>query len=429
MQKELEILISLINSFKKGETISKTKLKAFPGGIIHYYYEIIRYWSQLNFIVKKTVRSIKKERSNLSIEESLMVYAAYRVIHEKATPEQVSDELGLERSSSLVKKLESFSWEIALKNKSRNEKISIQYAFPTIFIEKLLSVMKIEEVKKIITCMNEIEENDDFSFFILSKENQPQIFDDFHSKGIKICADHNIPFLLFSQNKHKKQILSSTWYKEGKIFLLDKASAAVAYLLDMENSDYLWDACLAPGIKSIIISKIYEEEFRIIGSDFNQGRLNQAKLLILKSKVNGIYLCNFDSTSPPFRFKNYFDKILIDAPCSGSGTFRTNPELKWKQSIYFLNTTTILQEKILNIALKYLKPNGILIYSTCSLYPEEGELQILKFIDQLEPLKIPNWIDPSYEINGEVLDGTGRLFPHKHHSQGFFIGKFKKKAI
>jgi len=83
----------------------------------------------------------------------------------------------------------------------------------------------------------------------------------------------------------------------------------------------------------------------------------------------------------------------------------------------------------LGTALKILKPGGILVYSTCSLYPEEGEYIIMNFQDYLEPQNLPKWFSPSYNIEGSVLPGTGRLFPSIHHTQGFFIGKFKKKEI
>ena len=76
-----------------------------------------------------------------------------------------------------------------------------------------------------------------------------------------------------------------------------------------------------------------------------------------------------------------------------------------------------------------LKPNGILVYSTCSLYPEEGEYQIRERLNKLEPLDISQWTSPSYKIEGSPLPGSGRLFPSIHGTQGFFIGKFKKKGI
>ena len=120
---------------------------------------------------------------------------------------------------------------------------------------------------------------------------------------------------------------------------------------------------------------------------------------------------------------------MLDAPCTGNGTFLTNPELKWRQNDNFLHQNTVLQKKLLEKALKLLKPNGILVYSTCSLYPEEGEHLIMNFQDFLEPQTLPKWFSPSYNIEGTVLPGTGRLFPAIHHTQGFFIGKFKKKEI
>jgi len=74
-----------------------------------------------------------------------------------------------------------------------------------------------------------------------------------------------------------------------------------------------------------------------------------------------------------------------------------------------------------------LKPSGILVYSTCSLYPEEGELQVLKILDNFEPMELPKWFSPSYKIKNRQIPGTGRLFPAIHQTKGFFIGKFKKK--
>ena len=86
-----------------------------------------------------------------------------------------------------------------------------------------------------------------------------------------------------------------------------------------------------------------------------------------------------------------------------------------------------VQRKLLESGINLLKSGGILLYSTCSLYAEEGELQLMNFLDRLEPLELPNLISPSYEINHKKIKGTGRLFPSIHHTKGFFIGLFKKK--
>ena len=151
------------------------------------------------------------------------------------------------------------------------------------------------------------------------------------------------------------------------------------------------------------------------------------KDLMNRQNISNSYIINTDSIKLPVRFKNIFDKVLLDAPCTGSGTFLTNPELKWRQNEKFLSQNVILQKKLLKSAVDLLKTDGILVYSTCSLYPEEGEFQILDIVDKVEPMELPKWLSPSYEIEGKILQGTGRLFPSVHQTQGFFIGKFKKK--
>jgi 16S rRNA (cytosine967-C5)-methyltransferase len=117
---------------------------------------------------------------------------------------------------------------------------------------------------------------------------------------------------------------------------------------------------------------------------------------------------------------------LLDAPCTGSGTFSTNPELKWRQNEGFLHQNIVLQEKLLKSAITLLKHSGILVYSTCSLYPEEGEYQVLKILKHLKPMELPKWFSPSYKVDDQQIPGTGRLFPVNHNTKGFFIAKFKK---
>jgi len=85
-----------------------------------------------------------------------------------------------------------------------------------------------------------------------------------------------------------------------------------------------------------------------------------------------------------------------------------------------------LQRNLIEQAFNMLKPGGILLYSTCSMYPEEGELQINNVLDRFEIEKLPTWISPSYKINESTLSGTGRFFPTVHNTNGFFIAKLKK---
>jgi len=285
-----------------------------------------------------------------------------------------------------------------------------------------------------ITYMDNQSERKVFFFRIndLTFNKTPEDIPDFmltelKSIGINLKQDSHFSNLYLTEIKNKKKLLINRFYKDKKLIIQDKASYAVAHLLDPHPNDLILDMCAAPGIKTSIIAQLSQNRSRILANDFNTSRVTALNKFLSGLNVKNTHLINGDGITFPLRFHNYFDKILLDAPCTGSGTFSTNPELKWRQNKGFLHQNLTLQEKLLKSAIKMLKSSGVLVYSTCSLYPEEGELQILKILDQCKPMGLPKWFSPSYKINNRHLPGTGRLFPAIHHTKGFFIAKFKKK--
>jgi len=377
---------------------------------------------------------LEKTNEYKSYTNELLLFTTYRLIFEKADIETVIKELGQKDDLiSFLKKLQTYSWKFALKGKSKLEKLSIKEAIPSFFIEHLVPVMNFDFLKENIKYMNQYTSQKDISFRINTLPNNSlesltdSIEKEFNKNNIKIRHDTKIPFIFHTSLKNKSKILLSDWYRNGKLIFQDKASAVIIQLLSPQAGDFICDMCAAPGIKSSLIAQLTKNKAKIICNDFNNKRLKFTKFFLNFLKVSNIFLINSDGTKFPVNLKTKFDRILIDAPCTGSGTFLSNPELKWRQNTEFLHQNILFQEKLLKLGLKYLKPNGILIYSTCSLYPEEGELQIIKFKEDLEPLTVPKWFSPSYKINNVELKGTGRLFPVIHKTQGFFVGKFKKK--
>jgi 16S rRNA C967 or C1407 C5-methylase (RsmB/RsmF family) len=254
-----------------------------------------------------------------------------------------------------------------------------------------------------------------------------QIKEELKKKNIRFNEDTHIPYLINIPIRMKSKVIQNYWYQNSYLVFQDKASVAVVQALSPQPGELICDMCAAPGSKTSLMAQSMKNKGHIIAGDFMFNRIKTMKKLLKNLNVLNTYLINIDSIKFPVRFKNYFDRILLDAPCTGNGTFSVNPELKWRQNVKFLHQCTLLQEKLFESALYLLKHDGILVYSTCSLYPEEGEYLISKFIDRLEPLDLPHWFSPSYTLNNSILPGTGRLFPSIHHTQGFFIGKFKKK--
>jgi 16S rRNA C967 or C1407 C5-methylase (RsmB/RsmF family) len=397
---------------------------------VHYYYEIVRFWNKINFIINRTsLDSTLHSEIKLAKE----FYAIYRIFWEKASNETILRELkNIDRF--FLKKIRQFSWKKALAGKTETEKLSICEGVPTFMINHLLPVMKLEFLKENIKYMdNSINDGITYLRFNILKRKYPlkniisQIKEELKKKNIRFNEDTHIPYLINIPIRMKSKVIQNYWYQNSYLVFQDKASVAVVQALSPQPGELICDMCAAPGSKTSLMAQSMKNKGHIIAGDFMFNRIKTMKKLLKNLNVLNTYLINIDSIKFPVRFKNYFDRILLDAPCTGNGTFSVNPELKWRQNVKFLHQCTLLQEKLFESALYLLKHDGILVYSTCSLYPEEGEYLISKFIDRLEPLDLPHWFSPSYTLNNSILPGTGRLFPSIHHTQGFFIGKFKKK--
>ena len=434
-QKITNKLVKLLIRFIERKTGTLSNKNRSNAELVHYYYEIIRYWNKINFILRRKLKFTNEPHGSNKYSNAKYLIAIYRIVWEKENALKVGNELNFSSEElTLIKKLEFFSWKQALKGKNEIERLSLEVAIPTFSIKKLATVMDLETIRANIKQMDGKEGNQKFFFRLndLPSENNQQdsinfILKDLEDQGINAKRDTHFSKVFYTELKNKKKIILSKSYKEGKLVIHDKASFAVAHLLEPQANELICDLCAAPGIKTSIIAQLSQNKAKIIANDFSKQRIAGMEHILSKLNVQNTNLMNSDGIKLPVRFVNFFDKILLDAPCTGSGTFSTNPELKWRQNEGFLHQNLVLQEKLLKSAIDLLKPSGILVYSTCSLYPEEGELQVVKILNKCEPMEIPKWFSSSYEVDRRHIPGTGRLFPATHQTKGFFIAKFKKK--
>lgn len=434
-QKVINDLVKLLIKFIERKTSNLSPKNRSNAELVHYYYEIIRYWNKINYILKRKIKFTNKPNTSNIYSTAAYLIAIYRIVWEKENVIKVCNELNFNSYElDIIKKLDFFSWEQEFLRKKEIERLSLEIAIPTFMIRKLSTVMDLENIRANINQMDGKEGNQTFFFrlndLIFDKNQQDSldfILRDLEGQGINAIRDTHFSKVFSTVLKNKKKIILNRLYKEGKLIIQDKASFAVAHLLEPQANELICDMCAAPGIKTSIIAQLSQNQAIIIANDFSKPRLSVTRRLLKKLNVLNTNLVNSDGIRLPIRFKNFFDKILLDAPCTGSGTFSTSPELKWRQNEGFLRQNLVLQEKLLKNAINLLKPSGILVYSTCSLYPEEGELQVLNILDQFEPMELPKWFSPSYKIDDQHIPGTGRLFPTTHQTKGFFIAKLKKK--
>ncbi|MHA2202446.1 MAG: RsmB/NOP family class I SAM-dependent RNA methyltransferase [Candidatus Hodarchaeales archaeon] len=407
----------------------------------HYLREIIRYWNKIQYITTKTLRSLSNDKKRHKRKLELFLYITYRYMWEKASFTAILNELkyeydglGKENLKAFYSKLASFNFDIALKNKSEIEQISIRYAIPSFTIRKLLPVLDYTRIKNNIVAMDNrarkgimylrinVRQHDIESLVDLSST----IIREFNKIGVPLQRDDDVPFLLKARVMDKYKVIKSDFYQQKRLIFQDRASIAPVIALSPKPNDLICDLCAAPGMKTSLISQQSRGKSRVIAGDFHKVRTQEMVRFLSDLKLKNLHLVQWDGLNPPLQLER-FDKILLDAPCTGSGTFTTNPELKWRQNERFQQRFIRLQEQLLMSAFDLLKIGGTLVYSTCSLYPEEGEYQIQKIeSDKVRHEEIPSWIPSSYNINGFSQKGTGRFLPAEHDTNGFFLAKLTK---
>ncbi|KGF90157.1 MULTISPECIES: 16S rRNA (cytosine(967)-C(5))-methyltransferase [Prochlorococcus] len=193
---------------------------------------------------------------------------------------------------------------------------------------------------------------------------------------------------------------------DGLWTIQDRSSQWVATLLNPKEGEKILDACAAPGIKSTHLAELANDNSEILAVDRSEKRLKILQSNLDRLNLNSVTTLKADATSlikfNP-KFVSYFDKILLDAPCSGIGTLARNPDARWSLSKEKINDLTLLQEKLLECIFPLLKKDGILVYSTCTICPDENNLLVERFIEKNKETKLisQKQIYPSLDYAGD----------------------------
>ena len=217
-------------------------------------------------------------------------------------------------------------------------------------------------------------------------------------------------------------------FKEGKLVVQQKASALVSLVLNPQPDEEILDMCASPGGKtSHIVAKTGTAK-NILAVDLNKERV---KILTDRLKLLGaekVKILSADARTLRASVKSTFDKILLDPPCSGSGTYSSRPDIKWRVKQRDLNWYTKLQSSLLNEASKLLEVDGCIVYSTCSIFEDENHEIISQFLKTNSNFSLI-LASPMIGIPSNLLKSkTQELYPHLHETEGFFIAKMKKEG-
>ncbi len=214
--------------------------------------------------------------------------------------------------------------------------------------------------------------------------------------------------------KERANVFQTDLFKNGLFEVQDAGSQLIAPYAQVEPGMRVMDACAGAGGKSLHLAALMENKGQIIATDIYQNKLNELKRRARRAGAHNIETRLIDSTKVIKKLNGKMDRLVIDAPCSGLGVLRRNPDAKWKLEPEFLDKIRATQQEILQSYSRVLKPGGILVYATCSILPSENQDQVEQFLK-------------SESGNSFRLDDSQSLLAHKDGFDGFYMARLIKK--
>jgi 16S rRNA (cytosine967-C5)-methyltransferase len=231
----------------------------------------------------------------------------------------------------------------------------------------------------------------------------------------------------------KPSIARYPLFLDGSVEVQDEGSQLLGFLLQPKRGEMVADFCAGAGGKTLLLGALMRSQGRLYAFDVAEKRLAKLKPRLARSGLSNVHPARIESENDIKlkRLTGKLDRVLVDAPCSGLGTLRRNPDLKWRQSAESVAELTLKQASILNSAAALVKTGGRLVYATCSLLEAENEVIVAEFL-----ARHPEFVALSAQdvlarqgIAIEFTDGGERLrlTPHRHGTDGFFAAVMERR--
>ncbi|MBI2772133.1 MAG: RsmB/NOP family class I SAM-dependent RNA methyltransferase [Burkholderiales bacterium] len=267
-------------------------------------------------------------------------------------------------------------------------------------------------------------------------DKRPDVQKELTAAGIKSQATPYSPWGL--RLADKPMLTKVDVFARGAIEVQDEGSQLLALLLDAKRGEMVVDFCAGAGGKTLAIGATMRNTGRLYAFDTSAHRLDALKPRLARSKLSNVHPAAIahERDERIKRLAGKIDRVIVDAPCSGLGTLRRNPDLKWRQSPQSVEELAAKQAAILQSAARLLKPGGRLLYATCSILPQENEAIAQAFGEankEFTPLPVGEILSnlkveaaASLCSGGESGQQYLRLWPHRHATDGFFAAAWVK---
>lgn len=311
------------------------------------------------------------------------------------------------------------------KTKEPLQYLSIVYSHPLWIVEKWLGEFGFEFTEQLLIANNKVPH---FTIRINRLKTDKESL-------MKILEQEDIEYGEGLYNKEAlyikgtSAIENKSSFRQGLYQIQDESSILVGHVLDPKPGDLVIDICSAPGGKVTHVAELMDNKGRIIARDIYQHKLDLIQQSCKRLGISIVETEIFDAKELDRKLIGKVDKVLLDAPCSGLGALRRKPDMKLKKTSDNFEELTKLQQQILSKAAEYVKPQGVLVYSTCTINKSEN----LKIVEAFLKSREDFYLDDISKLLPENLasdtktKGYVEIFPNIHGIDGFFIARLRRK--
>ncbi|AEH23738.1 RsmB/NOP family class I SAM-dependent RNA methyltransferase [Pyrococcus yayanosii] len=429
-ERELSSKHALERIFSKVEGRDREKAR----GIAHaYVFEIEKWRAKIDFIINSVLRGSKVDDLDPYLANLLRI-GTFEMKFKGVNPAIATDSIvrvvkerfDLAKAkfvNAILREVEKFDVERALKKlkeKDRVEWLSVRFSHPRWYVEYVINLLGYDEAVRLL--LSNLRPQRYYIRVNTLKADVDKVKKYLEENGVRVAytpVDDVLKVL-----DYETPVTRLEWYKRGYFVIQDLASAYVAHVLKPEPGERVLDLAAAPGSKTFHAAALMENKGEIVAVDYSYERLIKMKERMKRLGVKNVRLVHADGQN--FKDERDFDKIILDAPCSSSGTYRQFPEVKWRFDENKIKRVISVQRNMLLNAYENLRADGEMTYSTCSIRIDENEENVLFALERgFALIKHPfNWGDRGFlEIGERVF----RTWTHRHDCNSFFIAKLRKE--
>jgi 16S rRNA (cytosine967-C5)-methyltransferase len=401
-------------------------------------YGVLRWQGRLDWIIDQQIK-IKPDNVDLTVRLILRL-AVYQLLFLDRIPAAaaVHEAVELAKASQpkhVVRFVNGVLRTISRKSKTLKEadpegsaehRLAILYSYPVWFVQRLLIHLGNEETESFCQASNQIPPTTVRVNTL--KTTVAAMVSSFEDLGFLVEPGKFVPEALHLRSI-RTDLSSLDQYERGEFQVQDEASQLIAHLLQPQPGDRILDACAGLGAKSTHLAQLMENQGEIIALD-KQGwkltRLLENAQRLAASCIEPVEMDLLDLE--PTEKELSYERILLDAPCTGLGVIRRNPDIKWKVKKKDFRRLHLVQKKMLARLAPLLKPGGVLLYATCTVSNEENEETVQGFLAEHPEYQLESARPYLLPGSADVVNRSGAVqtWPQRHGTDGFFAARLRR---